>query len=594
MAFINSVRKRSSILVGVVTGGLILFLLGGDLLRLNSVFSGKRHTDVGTIAGQNISVQDYQEQVEQLRRMLPGNMGGAMEAFIREEVWKQLITQTTLEKAATALGLVVSDDELVDMVQGSHIHPQLQGYFQDPKTKQFDKQLLINYLQSLPQMPPQQQAQWRYFENQLAASRKKEKLMQLLQQSVWSTDLEAQAKQQAAQDTASIKYLYIPYYSCLDEQAPVTDAMLQKYLKSHKKAYQIEQSRSIQYIVLPVEPTAADRQAFQEELKTLQKGFTQTKDATAFAKVNTDGHPTSARLQLTAQQLPEVLAQQKAQLRKGRVIGPVQEGDVHKLYRIINLPNQSRKHYEVAVIEKQLVAGDEARDQRFRQADYCAGTVRDAAQLATYAEQNKLPLQDAKVHANDMQVGKLFEVRELVRWLYNDAKVGQVSRVFEIGDAYVVAVMTAHIPAGTAPLAQVHDEIALQVRNERKATIIMEKLQQTAGTTLEEKVAAYGEPAQLLKVEKLRFEDDTLESAGMARRAIGTAFALAPGAQATVVDDNGVLVVELVAKNRSASGEDLETQKQSLQESARNEQYDAAFEALKELAKIKDNRYRFY
>ncbi|MEL6358672.1 MAG: SurA N-terminal domain-containing protein [Bacteroidota bacterium] len=594
MAFINSVRKRSSILVGIVTVGLILFLLGGDLLRLRSVFSGKRHTDVGTIAGQHISAQAYQAQVEQLRRMLPGNMGGAMDAFVREQAWKQLITQTTLKKASAALGLVVSDDELVDMVQGSHIHPQLQSYFQDQKTKKFDKQLLINYLQSLPQMPPQQQAQWRYFENQLAASRKQEKLMQLLQQSVWSTDLEAQAKRQAAQDTANIKYLYIPYYSCPDEQAPITDSMLQKYLQSHKNAYQVEENRSIKYVVLPVEPTELDRQAFLRELKTLKKGFTQTKDAAAFAKVNTDGHPTSARLQLTAQQLPETLARQKAQLRKGRVIGAVQEGDVHKLYRIINLPNQSRKHYEVAVIEKQLVAGDEARDQSFRQADYCASTVQDAAQLAAYAEQNKLTLQDAKVRTNDMRVGKLSEARELVRWLYNDAKMGQVSRVFEIGDAYVVAAMTKHIPAGTAPLAQVRDEIALQVRNEQKATIIMEKLQQTADTTLEDKVAAYGAPAQLLKVEELCFEDDTLESAGMARRAIGTAFALKPGAQATVADDNGVIVVELVAKNKPEPGEDLKTQKQNLQKLAKSTQLYTALEALEELAKVKDNRYRFY
>lgn len=286
MALINSIRKRSGLLAGVVTGCLILFFIGGDLLRLSTVFSGKRHTDVGTIAGQKISLQAYQTQVEQLRRMLPSNMG-AMEALVREQAWKQLITQTALKKAYVALGLVVSDDELVDMVQGSHIHTQLKGFFQDPETKQFDKKRLLSYLQNLPQMPPQQQAQWHSFENQLAASRKQEKLMQLMQQSIWSTDLEALAKQQAAQETASIKYLYIPYYSCPDEQVPVTDTMLRKYLKSHKNAYQVEESRSIQYIVLPVEPTEADRKAFQAELQTLKKGFAQTKDATAFAKVNT-------------------------------------------------------------------------------------------------------------------------------------------------------------------------------------------------------------------------------------------------------------------------------------------------------------------
>lgn len=153
-----------------------------------------------------------------------------------------------MQKEYAALGLAISEDELVDMVQGEHIHPELQTSFQDPETRQFDKQRLINYLKNLPQMPATQQAQWRYFENQLSALRNREKFTQLMQQSSLITDLETQTQCVAAKHTLSVKCLYIPYYGCPNDEVPITDAMLQQYLKAHKNTYQVEESRSIQYI----------------------------------------------------------------------------------------------------------------------------------------------------------------------------------------------------------------------------------------------------------------------------------------------------------------------------------------------------------
>ena len=347
MAIINTIRKHAGLAIGLVASGLILFLIGGDILQLRAAFLGKQRTDVGAIGGQKISLQAYQTQLEQLRRLLPTS-NSATDVFIRDLAWKKLVEQITVQKACTTLGLEVSDDELVDKVQGNRIHPELQAYFQDPETQQFDKQRLINYLQNLPQMPAAQQAQWRYFENQLATSRNHEKFIQLMQQSTLITDLEGQAQHEAANNTRSIKCLYMPYYSYPDDEVPITDAMLQQYLKAHKSAYQVEESKHIRYLVLPIKPTVEDQQAFQEELQALKKAFAQAQDPHTFAKFNTDGQPASACLQLTAQQLPEVLAQQKARLKQGHVVGPIDEGAVHKLYKLVTLPTQANQCYEIA------------------------------------------------------------------------------------------------------------------------------------------------------------------------------------------------------------------------------------------------------
>ncbi len=593
MALISTIRKHSGLAVGIITIGLILFLIGGDVIQLGAILSGKRRADVGEIAGQRITLQTYQVQVEQLRRRLSTSTG-VPEAFIRDQAWHQLISQSIYQQELRTLGLTISEDELVDMVQGDHIYPELRAAFQNRETKQFDKRQLISYLQEIAKMPEAQQAQWRQFESGLAAVRQREKFNQLMVQSAFITDLEAQAHHDAAQTTLHIKCLYVPYHTRKDDAVQVTDKMLAAYLLANKNTYQVEESRGIQYVLFSITPTKEDEQAFQEELQALKASFAQAKDDRIFAKINTDGQPSLSYFSFTAQQLPDALTTQKSQLKKGMVIGPVQEGNVHKLYKVAAIDPQSAKQYDIAIIEKQLVPGDQTRDQRFRRADYCASTVKNATQLETYVAQEALQLHEAQVGKNDVQVGILAHARELVRWLYNDAAVGKVSPVFELDNAYVVAVMTKQVPCGTAPLAQVRDEIALKVRNEHKSRAIMAELRQLTGTTLVDKVGQYGDGARLLEVKKLRFENDTLQSAGMARQAVGTAFALQPGAQAAVADDNGVFVVEVVAEDTAIALEDVSAHRHSLMQLAKIQQRYSTPQALETLAQIKDNRYRFY
>ncbi|XWN34826.1 MAG: SurA N-terminal domain-containing protein [Roseivirga sp.] len=592
MAIIGTIRKHSGLTVGIVISGLILFLVGGDLFQLS--LSGRRSTHVGKIAGEKISLQTYQNQLEAMRRTLPAQASHPqLQAMIRERAWEQLINRLTYQKACDTLGLTVSEDELVDMVQGNHIHPELQATFSDPTTGQFDKQQLIKHLQSLGQMPSAQQVQWHYFEKELAASRQHEKLTRLMEQSTFLTDLAAQQQYDATQTALHVQYLYIPYYTCQDEKE-VTDTVLKNYLATHKNDYQVKESRKAQFVTFPVTPTAEDQKVLEEALATLKPSFAQAQDDLTFAKNNTEGDPAMSYASFAPEQLPAALAQQKTSLKKGQVIGPVQEGDVHKLYKVAALPTKSSQQYEIVIIEKQLVPSDQARDQAFRKAHHCASSVKDAAQLAIYVEKEALHLHTASAGKNDEQAGVLTNARELVRWLYNEAKVGQVSPVFELGDDYVVAVMTEHVQEGTAPLEQVRDEITLKVQNEHKAQTILAQLKLLQGTSLAEKAAAYGPAARVIEAAQVHWSDGTLKGVGMASNAIGAAFALQPGEQTTVADEHGVLLIELIKKHDTSSPEDMAAYKQSQQQTARSRQPYCTAQALRELAKVKDERYRFY
>ena len=158
MALISKIREKTGLAVGIIAFGLILFLVGGDILGPNSVILGKNKAEVGEIAGQKISHQEYIQQIEELKYNYSLNFGrnpseNEMIA-IRQQAWDYLIVKKAFQKEYDELGLSVTEEELVDMVQGKNIHPDLVQAFTNPETGQFDREQIVIYLQQINQMPP--------------------------------------------------------------------------------------------------------------------------------------------------------------------------------------------------------------------------------------------------------------------------------------------------------------------------------------------------------------------------------------------------------------------------------------------------------
>jgi hypothetical protein len=67
--------------------------------------------------------------------------------------------------------------------------------------------------------------------------------------------------------------------------------------------------------------------------------------------------------------------------------------------------------------------------------------------------------------------------REVIRWAYYDGiELGEVSPVFDVGGAYVVAALTAIREKGTIPLEQMKENLTSFVLNDKKAEYITERI----------------------------------------------------------------------------------------------------------------------
>ena len=138
-------------------GFAIVSFVGADLLGPNSVLLGGQSREIGEIAGQEISFDEYQQQLEELSYNFTLNQGRNPTAteldFLRQQAWDSFLVKIAFQNEFNAIGLDVTEDEVVDMVQGNNISAQLQRAFTNPETGEFDRDAIITYLKSIGQRP---------------------------------------------------------------------------------------------------------------------------------------------------------------------------------------------------------------------------------------------------------------------------------------------------------------------------------------------------------------------------------------------------------------------------------------------------------
>nr|GFC81676.1 hypothetical protein [Tanacetum cinerariifolium] len=196
MALINTIREKSGVAVGAVAIGMLLFIVGGDLVGGRNRLFGRNDQVVGEVNGEKIELPEFTAALEQAKQNFTQQQGRPPDeqalSYLREQAWNQLLARRAYQPEFEKLGLTTPDDELVDLVQGDHITPSLKQAFTDPKTGQFDKARLIDYLKNIDKLPPESQAAYHNFETALRDfDRPLQKYNALLKNSVYVTSVEA-------------------------------------------------------------------------------------------------------------------------------------------------------------------------------------------------------------------------------------------------------------------------------------------------------------------------------------------------------------------------------------------------------------------
>ena len=334
MALINTLRKRmGKIVVAFVAFSMFAFILT-DLFQSNSFLLGNSNT-IGEIAGNEISYETFQQKVEELSYNFTINNGRNPLSEdleqIRQEAWQTLIVETVFEGEYNELGIEVTDAEVIDMVQGNNINPQIRQFFVDPNTGLFDPQSVTNFLQSLSNAPVQQRASWLAFETTLAPARAMTKYENLLDKTRFANKYEAKAEYEKSENL-TVDYLYVPFFSLADSVVSVTESELKSYLNDHADEYEREASKNIAFVTFKLEPSAEDSAFVKDEVQDLFDALSKSSNDSVFATINSDGLTPYGTYK--PNNFPTWLQDESVSLEVGYISEPVLEGNSYSFFKI--------------------------------------------------------------------------------------------------------------------------------------------------------------------------------------------------------------------------------------------------------------------
>lgn len=344
MALIGTLREKMGIGVVIFVFVAIAAFVLGDLFGSNSVLLNDK--SVGSIAGESISVEEYQQAIAERESsyiMQTGQQpGDRMMPTIRQQAWEMLIVKHAIESQFEKTGTVVTVEELEDMLYGKNVNPNIRQSFTDPSTGQFDIQRVKSYMREL-QNPPangdvqmtsmwqEQRVRWEVFQNELKTSRNRIKYENLMIKSTYVTTAEAEQNYHMQTDVAEVKYVYVPFSSVNDDAITLTDADYKAYYNTNKEKFKSEHTRDLKFVQFPVTASAADSTEIRQELERLAEQFKNSTEDSTFATLNTD-NSAGAYVKYTASELPAFVSPNE--LTIGTVKGPFIDGSAYKLVKV--------------------------------------------------------------------------------------------------------------------------------------------------------------------------------------------------------------------------------------------------------------------
>lgn len=377
MALINKIREKTGLAVGVIAFGLILFLVGGDILGPNSVLLGNNDTSVGTIAGEKVDFKDFSSRVDMVTQGRGVNSDQL--PFVREQIWTDLVREISYGKKINLLGIGLPSNEEEEIITGNNISPLIQQNFTNPQTGQFNKEDVIRFLQNYGTFPAQQKLAWDQLQQQVGSFRQIQKYQNLVLKTNYVTKAEAKQDFMAKGASASVSFVYVPFLSISDSVASATDSELNAYISANSDEYQVEASRDIAYVEFNIAPSATDTAERKRDIDELIVALKDSDKDSLFAIRNSEALTPFRTVK--KDDMPQELKDIE-DLPIGEVYGPYLKGSKYVAYKVSALSDKYSARASNIVIQPE----DQTDEAKAAARTKAAGILREIRNGADFAE----------------------------------------------------------------------------------------------------------------------------------------------------------------------------------------------------------------
>ncbi len=339
MSAIQFLREKAGVLVaGVIGFSLFLFVVsdffgGGRGQRIKA----KKYYEIGNIAGEYVSYQDYEERVQSLFEIykLSGTstIDEATAESIREQVWQQMVREKIQENQYKKLGIGVSTEEVDELVLGNEPHPIVTQLFTDRSTGVFNKSFLVNFLKQI-ETDETAKKYWLFFENEIVNDRMNSKYNTLVSEGLFVTSKQTEFDRALSGSTVDFSYIVKNYAAIPDTSVSVTSSEINAYYSKHNQNFKRNPLRDIEYVTFDIVPS-------EDDIKVAEQWITKTKDEFASASnpvqfINLTADSRYVGFFILMNEVPETLKDFIKKEDRISVFGPYQEDDSYKIARLLD------------------------------------------------------------------------------------------------------------------------------------------------------------------------------------------------------------------------------------------------------------------
>ncbi len=296
MAALGKIRSRGITLIVIIGLGLFAFI-AEELFRSCESTRNDQRQQVGEVLGENISVQEFQELVDEYTEVLKvqqgiSNLNDEQLNQVKDMVWNTYIQTNLIKDEAEKLGLTVTDKEMANILAEGTNQMLLNTPFVNQQTHRFDvnalKKFIADYKANISNMNAQQAEQynaiykyWTFTEKTLRQQLLAQKYQILLVSCFLSNPVEAKMAFNEENEEAQIQLASFPYNDIQDDKVQVTnDDIKAKYKELKSRFKQAVETRDVKYVDVEVTASATDRAAINKDFANYTKDLAAAADPT--------------------------------------------------------------------------------------------------------------------------------------------------------------------------------------------------------------------------------------------------------------------------------------------------------------------------
>ena len=252
--------------------------------------------------------------------------------------------------------------------------------------------------------------------------------------------------------------------------------------------------------------------------------------------------------------------------------------------------------YNLAAVVKELRFSDETYSQQYNKFSSFIAANPSLEQIEANAEKNGYmlrPLTD--IAASNHNIAGIRGTRDALKWLFDEARPGQVSQLYECGsnDHLMLIALTGVNKEGYRALDKVRDMLTIDVKAEKKAEKLLADVKGVSSWSAAQKVK--GAVCDTLR--HVTFSSPAFVAATNSSEPVVSALVAKTqkGAFAGPVKGNGgVFMLQVIDKKQNAEKFDAKQEQERLASQNFGRTYNTVFQSLYLKAGVKDQRYKFF